>query len=169
MRDAAPHPAPQRAAFYILPLKKTDKRLQQEGKKQRPKHRRAVFSRAFVRLTEGARDNVPCRVRDRVPYSAAFFRKKAESHRLQYPAGCRPARAESPQIQVFSVVSIVFTGLLSGTPLKALYASILILLLQQVDSLFIVPRARLSILRPFGVSFFPYNRIIHQIPCKKKW
>ena len=30
---------------------------------------------------------------------------------------------------------------MSGTPLKALYASILILLLQQVDSLFIVPRA----------------------------
>lgn len=35
----------------------------------------------------------------------------------------------------------VFAGLLSGTPAKALYASILILLLQQVDSIFIVPKA----------------------------
>lgn len=34
----------------------------------------------------------------------------------------------------------VFAGLLSGTPAKALYASILILLLQQVDSIFIVPK-----------------------------
>ena len=34
----------------------------------------------------------------------------------------------------------VFSGLLSGTPVKAVYASILILLLQQVDSLFIVPK-----------------------------
>ena len=30
---------------------------------------------------------------------------------------------------------------MSGTPAKALYASILILLLQQVDSIFIVPKA----------------------------
>lgn len=35
----------------------------------------------------------------------------------------------------------VSAGLLSGTPAKALYASILILLLQQVDSIFIVPKA----------------------------
>ncbi len=35
----------------------------------------------------------------------------------------------------------VFAGLLSGTPAKAVYASILILLLQQVDSIFIVPKA----------------------------
>ncbi len=42
---------------------------------------------------------------------------------------------------VMAFLLAVFTGLLSGTPLKALYASILILLLQQVDSLFIVPRA----------------------------
>lgn len=35
----------------------------------------------------------------------------------------------------------VFSGLFSGTPLKALYASILILLLQQIDSIFIVPKA----------------------------
>lgn len=42
---------------------------------------------------------------------------------------------------IMAFLLAVFTGLLSGTPLKALYASILILLLQQVDSLFIVPRA----------------------------
>lgn len=42
---------------------------------------------------------------------------------------------------VMAFLLAVFTGLLSGTPLKALYASLLILLLQQVDSLFIVPRA----------------------------
>lgn len=42
---------------------------------------------------------------------------------------------------VVAFLLAVFTGLLSGTPLKALYASLLILLLQQVDSLFIVPRA----------------------------
>ena len=35
----------------------------------------------------------------------------------------------------------VFSGLLSGNPMKAVYASILILLLQQVDSIFIVPKA----------------------------
>lgn len=33
-----------------------------------------------------------------------------------------------------------FAGLLSGMPLKAVYAAILILLLQQIDSIFIVPR-----------------------------
>lgn len=42
---------------------------------------------------------------------------------------------------IMAFLLAVFTGLLSGTPLKALYASLLILLLQQVDSLFIVPRA----------------------------
>ena len=35
----------------------------------------------------------------------------------------------------------VLAGLLSGTPMKAVYASVLILLLQQVDSIFIVPKA----------------------------
>ncbi len=34
----------------------------------------------------------------------------------------------------------ILAGLLSGTPMKALYASILILLLQQIDSIFLVPR-----------------------------
>lgn len=34
----------------------------------------------------------------------------------------------------------MFAGLLSGTPMKAVYASVLILLLQQIDSLFIVPK-----------------------------
>lgn len=42
---------------------------------------------------------------------------------------------------VMAFILAVFAGLLSGTPAKALYASILILLLQQVDSIFIVPRA----------------------------
>lgn len=42
---------------------------------------------------------------------------------------------------VMAFVFAVFSGLLSGTPAKALYASILILLLQQVDSMFIVPKA----------------------------
>lgn len=42
---------------------------------------------------------------------------------------------------IVAFVLAVFAGLFSGTPLKALYASILILLLQQVDSIFIVPRA----------------------------
>ena len=37
-------------------------------------------------------------------------------------------------------VLAVFSGLLSGTPVKALYASILILLLQQIDSILIVPK-----------------------------
>ena len=41
---------------------------------------------------------------------------------------------------VTAFVFAVFSGLLSGTPVKAVYASILILLLQQVDSLFIVPK-----------------------------
>ncbi len=42
---------------------------------------------------------------------------------------------------IMAFILAVFSGLLSGTPMKALYASILILLLQQVDSLFIVPKA----------------------------
>ena len=42
---------------------------------------------------------------------------------------------------ITAFVFSVFAGLLSGTPLKAVYASILILLLQQVDSIFIVPKA----------------------------
>lgn len=41
---------------------------------------------------------------------------------------------------ITAFVFAVFSGLLSGAPVKALYASILILLLQQVDSIFIVPR-----------------------------
>lgn len=35
----------------------------------------------------------------------------------------------------------VLAGLFSGVPMKAVYASVLILLLQQVDSIFIVPKA----------------------------
>jgi len=42
---------------------------------------------------------------------------------------------------VTAFILAVFSGLLSGTPMKAVYASILILLLQQVDSIFIVPKA----------------------------
>lgn len=42
---------------------------------------------------------------------------------------------------IMAFVLAVFAGLLSGTPAKALYASILILLLQQIDSIFIVPKA----------------------------
>ncbi len=42
---------------------------------------------------------------------------------------------------IMAFILAVFSGLLSGTPVKALYASIFILLLQQVDSIFIVPRA----------------------------
>ena len=42
---------------------------------------------------------------------------------------------------IMAFILAVFAGLLSGTPAKALYASILILLLQQVDSIFIVPKA----------------------------
>ena len=41
---------------------------------------------------------------------------------------------------LMAFILAVFSGLLSGTPAKALYASILILLLQQVDSIFIVPK-----------------------------
>jgi len=41
---------------------------------------------------------------------------------------------------VTAFVLAVLSGLLSGTPVKAAYASILILLLQQVDSIFIVPK-----------------------------
>ena len=41
---------------------------------------------------------------------------------------------------VMAFVFAVFTGLLSGTPVKAFYASVLILLLQQIDSIFIVPK-----------------------------
>ena len=52
---------------------------------------------------------------------------------------------------VFAVVS----GLLSGTPMKAIYASILILLLQQIDSIFIVPKVvgKKVELHPVGVLF----------------
>lgn len=42
---------------------------------------------------------------------------------------------------VVAFVLALFAGLLSGTPAKALYAAILILLLQQADSIFIVPKA----------------------------
>lgn len=42
---------------------------------------------------------------------------------------------------VMAFILAVFAGLLSGNPMKAVYASILILLLQQVDSIFIVPKA----------------------------
>ncbi|WP_458408303.1 AI-2E family transporter [Anaerotignum sp.] len=41
---------------------------------------------------------------------------------------------------ITAFILAVFSGLFSGTPMKAVYASILILLLQQVDSIFIVPR-----------------------------
>ena len=41
---------------------------------------------------------------------------------------------------VTAFVLAVFSGLLSGTPAKAFTASVLILLLQQIDSIFIVPR-----------------------------
>lgn len=42
---------------------------------------------------------------------------------------------------VMAFLLAVLVGLLSGTPMKAVYASVLILLLQQVDSIFIVPKA----------------------------
>ncbi|MBQ9091580.1 MAG: AI-2E family transporter, partial [Anaerotignum sp.] len=42
---------------------------------------------------------------------------------------------------ITAFIFAVFSGLLSGTPAKALYASILILLLQQIDSILIVPKA----------------------------
>lgn len=42
---------------------------------------------------------------------------------------------------IMAFLLAVSAGLLSGTPAKALYASIFILLLQQVDSIFIVPKA----------------------------
>ncbi|MBR2061990.1 MAG: AI-2E family transporter, partial [Anaerotignum sp.] len=42
---------------------------------------------------------------------------------------------------VTAFILAVFSGLLSGTPMKAVYASVLILLLQQIDSIFIVPKA----------------------------
>ena len=41
---------------------------------------------------------------------------------------------------IVAFILAVFSGLLSGTPVKALYASVLILLLQQVDSMYIVPK-----------------------------
>ena len=41
---------------------------------------------------------------------------------------------------IMAFILALFAGLLSGTPVKALYAAILILLLQQVDSIFIVPK-----------------------------
>lgn len=42
---------------------------------------------------------------------------------------------------ITAFILAVFSGLLSGTPMKAVYASLLILLLQQIDSIFIVPKA----------------------------
>lgn len=42
---------------------------------------------------------------------------------------------------VMAFILAAFAGLLSGNPMKAVYASILILLLQQADSIFIVPKA----------------------------
>jgi len=42
---------------------------------------------------------------------------------------------------VMAFVLAFFSGLFSGTPMKAIYASVLILLLQQVDSIFIIPKA----------------------------
>lgn len=41
---------------------------------------------------------------------------------------------------VTAFVLATISGLLSGTPMKALYAAILILLMQQIDSLFLVPK-----------------------------
>ena len=41
---------------------------------------------------------------------------------------------------IMAFILALFAGLLSGTPVKALYAAILILLLQQADSIFIVPK-----------------------------
>ena len=41
---------------------------------------------------------------------------------------------------ITAFILAVFSGLLSGTPMKAVYASVLILLLQQIDSIFIVPK-----------------------------
>ena len=41
---------------------------------------------------------------------------------------------------IMAFIPALFAGLLSGTPVKALYAAILILLLQQADSIFIVPK-----------------------------
>lgn len=41
---------------------------------------------------------------------------------------------------VMAFILAVFAGLLSGEPVRALYASILILILQQMDSVFIVPK-----------------------------
>lgn len=41
---------------------------------------------------------------------------------------------------ITAFILAVFSGLLSGTPIKAIYASVLILLLQQIDSIYIVPK-----------------------------
>ncbi|MBQ2879563.1 MAG: AI-2E family transporter, partial [Anaerotignum sp.] len=41
---------------------------------------------------------------------------------------------------VTAFVLAVMAGLFSGTPIKAVYASVFILLLQQIDSLYIVPK-----------------------------
>lgn len=41
---------------------------------------------------------------------------------------------------IMAFVLAVLSGLLSGEPMRALYASILILILQQIDSMFIVPK-----------------------------
>ncbi len=41
---------------------------------------------------------------------------------------------------VMAFILAILAGLLSGEPIRALYASILILILQQIDSMFIVPK-----------------------------
>ncbi len=41
---------------------------------------------------------------------------------------------------IVAFILAVGVGLLSGTPIKALYAAIIVLVLQQIDSIFIVPR-----------------------------
>ena len=56
---------------------------------------------------------------------------------------------------ITAFILAVVSGLLSGTPMKAVYASVLILLLQQVDSIFIVPKVvgKKVELHPVGVLF----------------
>ena len=78
---------------------------------------------------------------------------------------------------IFAVIS----GILSGTPMKAVYASVLILLLQQLDSIFIVPKVvgKKVELHPVGVlfslavfgSWFGFFGLLFAVPfgalCKK--
>lgn len=82
---------------------------------------------------------------------------------------------------ITAFVLSVFSGLLSGTPMKAVYASILILLLQQADSIFIVPKVvgKKVELHPVGVlfslavfgSWFGFLGLLFAVPlgalCKK--